>query len=119
MEGGVYEMLVICEDCAKKYNIDENRIKGEKARFTCKECGHIIVVEKPKVEEPAHETKPMSDEETMATICSMSSPEEQQDNNSSTSETKDSSTSTFFMLTVIIAILVVGGIIAYMYLLTP
>lgn len=119
MEGGVYEMLVICEDCAKKYNIDESRIKGEKARFTCKECGHIIVVEKPEAEEPVPETKSMSDEETMATICAMPSPEEQQDNNSSTTESKDSSTGTFFMLTVIIAILVVGGIIAYMYFLTP
>ncbi len=41
-------MLVICEECAKKYNIDENRIKGERARFSCLECGHIIVVEKPQ-----------------------------------------------------------------------
>jgi DNA-directed RNA polymerase subunit RPC12/RpoP len=112
-------MLVICEDCAKKYNIDESRIKGEKAKFTCKECGHIIVVEKPEAVEPAPETKPMADEEAMATICAMASPEEQQDKNSSTSEGKGSSTSTFFMLTIITAILIVGGIIAYMYLLTP
>ncbi len=41
-------MLVICEECAKKYNIDENRIKGDRARFSCLECGHIIVVEKPQ-----------------------------------------------------------------------
>ncbi len=40
-------MLVICEDCAKKYNIDETKIKGESARFACRECGHIIVVKKP------------------------------------------------------------------------
>jgi HAMP domain-containing protein len=39
-------MLVICEDCAKKYNIDESRIKGKRARFTCNECGHIIIVDK-------------------------------------------------------------------------
>lgn len=39
-------MLVICEDCAKKYNIDESRIKGRRARFTCNECGHIIIVDK-------------------------------------------------------------------------
>lgn len=108
-------MLVICEDCAKKYNIDESRIKGEKAKFTCKECGHIIVVEKPEVSE----SRSMSDEETMATVCAMASPEEQQDKNSSISEGKGSSSSTFFMLTIITAILVVGGIIAYMYLLTP
>lgn len=40
-------MLVICEDCAKKYNVDETRIQGEKAQFTCNGCGHIIVVTKP------------------------------------------------------------------------
>ncbi len=40
-------MLVICEDCAKKYNIDESRIHGTRARFICKECGHIIIVDKP------------------------------------------------------------------------
>ncbi len=39
-------MLVICEDCAKKYNIDESRIRGNRARFTCNECGHIIIVDK-------------------------------------------------------------------------
>jgi nitrate reductase NapE component len=39
-------MLVICEDCAKKYNIDESRIKGRRARFTCNKCGHIIIVDK-------------------------------------------------------------------------
>ncbi|MDH3328707.1 MAG: zinc-ribbon domain-containing protein [Desulfobulbaceae bacterium] len=39
-------MLIICEDCAKRYNIDESRIKSNRARFTCKECGHIIIVEK-------------------------------------------------------------------------
>jgi HAMP domain-containing protein len=45
--GGFYDMLVICEDCAKKYNIDENRIKGKKAKFSCRACGHVIVIEKP------------------------------------------------------------------------
>lgn len=40
-------MLVICEECAKKYNIDETRMKGDRARFTCHQCGHLIIVEKP------------------------------------------------------------------------
>ncbi len=49
-------MLVICEDCAKKYDIDATKIKGDKAQFACKECGHIIVVEKPEPQpEPAPE----------------------------------------------------------------
>ena len=45
-------MLVICEDCAKKYNIDESKIKGNRARFTCKECGHIIIVDKSDLSRP-------------------------------------------------------------------
>ena len=40
-------MLAICEECSKKYNVDESKIKGERARFACKECGHVIVVTKP------------------------------------------------------------------------
>ncbi|GBE52009.1 hypothetical protein BMS3Bbin14_00467 [bacterium BMS3Bbin14] len=45
-------MLVICEDCAKKYNIDESKIQGPRARFICKECGHIIIVNKPGSSRP-------------------------------------------------------------------
>ncbi|WP_456384702.1 HAMP domain-containing protein [Desulfolithobacter sp.] len=44
-------MLVICEECAKKYNIDETRMKGDRARFTCRQCGHLIIVEKPALRE--------------------------------------------------------------------
>ena len=39
-------MLAICEDCSKKYHVDESKMKGARARFSCKECGHIIVVVK-------------------------------------------------------------------------
>lgn len=45
-------MLVICEDCAKKYNIDESRIRARRARFTCNECGHIIIVDKADLSRP-------------------------------------------------------------------
>lgn len=45
---GERTMLAICEECSKKYNIDESKMKGEKARFSCQECGHIIVVVKKK-----------------------------------------------------------------------
>ena len=58
-------MLVICEDCAKKYNIDESKIKGNRARFTCNECGHIIIVNKsdlarPLVHAPEQDSSPSS-----------------------------------------------------------
>jgi predicted Zn finger-like uncharacterized protein len=55
-------MLVICEECAKKYHVDANKIKGARAKFTCKVCGHVIVVEKPRPEPaeaaPASEPAP-------------------------------------------------------------
>ncbi|MBL4902162.1 MAG: zinc-ribbon domain-containing protein [Desulfocapsa sp.] len=59
-------MLVICEDCAKQYNIDETRIKSDKAKFTCKGCGHIIIVEKPQVDVSSADVNVLSDEERMA-----------------------------------------------------
>ncbi|NLZ17000.1 MAG: hypothetical protein GX087_04630 [Desulfobulbaceae bacterium] len=39
-------MLVICEECAKKYEVDESQIKGLKACFPCQKCGHAIIVYK-------------------------------------------------------------------------
>ena len=39
-------MLVICEECSKKYNVDETMMRGERARFSCYECGHVIVVDR-------------------------------------------------------------------------
>lgn len=53
-------MLIICEDCAKRYNIDESRIKGNRARFTCKECGHIIIVDKTDISRPLISAKSAS-----------------------------------------------------------
>ena len=40
-------MIVICEDCGKKYRIDPSKIKKESVKFKCKQCNHIISVSKP------------------------------------------------------------------------
>jgi len=40
-------MVVICEECGKKYKIDPAKIKGKQARFKCKACGMAIIVQKP------------------------------------------------------------------------
>jgi len=42
-------MIVICEECGKKYKIDLNKIQGTRANFKCSTCDHIIVVKKPSV----------------------------------------------------------------------
>jgi methyl-accepting chemotaxis protein len=48
-------MIVICEECGKKYKIDPAKIKGDQARFKCKACSHIITVKK---REPVEKTEP-------------------------------------------------------------
>lgn len=40
-------MLIICEECGKKYKVDETKIKGEKVVVKCKVCGHIFKINKP------------------------------------------------------------------------
>ena len=42
-------MIVICEECGKKYRIDPEKIKGAKARFKCRACSNLITVEKPAI----------------------------------------------------------------------
>jgi DNA-directed RNA polymerase subunit RPC12/RpoP len=52
LSSGEIVMLAICEECSKKYNIDEAKMKSARARFSCRECGHIIVVVKNTPERP-------------------------------------------------------------------
>lgn len=39
-------MVVICEECGLKYQIDPSKIAGDKARFKCQGCSTSIVVDK-------------------------------------------------------------------------
>jgi HAMP domain-containing protein/DNA-directed RNA polymerase subunit RPC12/RpoP len=41
------QVIVICEECGKKYSVVPSRIQGSAAGFTCHRCGHRIVVAKP------------------------------------------------------------------------
>jgi len=112
-------MLVICEDCAKKYNIDENKIKGDSARFPCQECGHIIIVHKP---DPS--TSPAKPKEKTTDASSKISGEQ------SASSTESASTksaqaapagkglpiSVYLFITLIAGFLLISGMFAYLYL---
>jgi len=53
-------MIVICEECGKKYRIDPSRIKGKAASFKCRACTHLIVVSKPQPPpaQPEIDTRP-------------------------------------------------------------
>jgi predicted Zn finger-like uncharacterized protein len=45
-------MIIICEECGKKYRIDSTKIKGAAARFKCRVCSHVITVARPPSDPP-------------------------------------------------------------------
>ncbi|MDX1707364.1 MAG: cache domain-containing protein [Desulfobacterales bacterium] len=45
-------MDIICDECGKKYRVDETKMKGQKAKVKCKACQNIMVVTKPASELP-------------------------------------------------------------------
>lgn len=49
-------MIIICEDCGKKYNLDPSQIRGARARVRCRACGHLMVVVKPAEPVPSPPT---------------------------------------------------------------
>ena len=58
-------MIIICEECGKKYRVDPSKIKGKAASFKCRVCTHQIVVEKP---EPPPEVPETDSRPTLASI---------------------------------------------------
>jgi predicted Zn finger-like uncharacterized protein len=50
-------MIIICEECGKKYKINPEKIKGERARVRCKSCAHVITVSRTQTN-PPDRTKP-------------------------------------------------------------
>lgn len=57
-------MIVICEECGKKYRIDPSKIKGAAARFKCRVCTHMIMVSKPQVAPEGSSSADLSVSET-------------------------------------------------------
>lgn len=46
-------LIVICEDCGKKYRVEADKIRSRSATFTCRRCGHPIQVVRPLEAETA------------------------------------------------------------------
>ncbi len=117
-------MLVICEDCAKKYNIDENKIKGGSARFSCQECGHIIVVKKPQknvesIKESADikGSQMKSDPDIGGNQGMSQSPASQGGQGTTTTGvSKGWPISAYLFLTLVTGFFVISGTFAYLYL---
>lgn len=96
-------MLVTCEDCTKKFNIDETRIQGERAQFTCSGCGNIIVVTKPRKETSSPEKETTSEEKPTTEA-------------SPTVKEKGIPVRSYIFLTMIMSFLVIGAAFSYLYL---
>ena len=50
-------MIVICEECGKKYRVDPSKIKGKAASFKCHICRHVIMVLKARLIPPQPDSK--------------------------------------------------------------
>ena len=37
-------MIIQCENCKRKFQVDETRIKPEGSRVRCSKCGHLFIV---------------------------------------------------------------------------
>ncbi len=117
-------MLVICEDCAKKYNIDEMKIKGESARFSCRECGHIIVVKKPSENiSAANENQVVKEPEVKSGFAGGGSRESNQVPSPPASAATATSgggkgwpISAYLLLTLVTGFFVISGTFSYLYL---
>lgn len=58
-------MIVICEECGKKYQIDPDKLKGETGKAKCKACGNLITIKKSdsKAPDPTPPPPPPPEEE--------------------------------------------------------
>lgn len=72
-------MIVICEDCGRKYRIDPGRIKGQTAKFKCKACNHIITVTKPQPKPVETEPPPFIEADGEVAAQEVAAPDDRQE----------------------------------------
>jgi predicted Zn finger-like uncharacterized protein len=70
-------MIVICEECGKKYRLDLSKIKGSAARFKCRVCTHMIMVSKPQSASAAIAEKELPATEKAAESAEKQAPAEE------------------------------------------
>ena len=69
-------MIVICEECGKKYRIDASKIKGTAASFKCRVCTHMIMVSKPQAASSADSQVDLSATDTAIAAADTEAPAE-------------------------------------------
>lgn len=72
-------MIVICEECGKKYQIDPSRIKGTGAKAKCKVCGNMMSISKPEGVPTEKQTHDRVSDQAAATIGPESAPESEKE----------------------------------------
>jgi len=58
-------MIVICEECGKKYKINPGQMKSSTAKVKCKSCHHLITINRPEsvpTSDPEPEPPPLPEE---------------------------------------------------------
>ena len=71
-------MIILCEECGKKYRIDPLKVGEEGMKFRCKACNHIITVSKPEAKDPGPKAfiEPAEEGGTVKTETPSAEPEE-------------------------------------------
>ncbi len=108
-------MLVICEDCAKRYNIDGKQIKGPKAQFSCKRCGHVILVEKPAVAIQEPEKEEFVSSQATPDPVRQKEPEAEEKKRPKL-KGKGMPIRSYLFITMILGFMLISGAFAYLYL---
>ena len=65
-------MIIICEECGKKYQIDPARIKATGAKAKCTACGNMMTIPKSEAKPQA---KPVTKPEAKPEAKPQSKPE--------------------------------------------
>ncbi len=62
-------MEIICDECGKKYRVDESKMKGDRAKVKCKTCNHVMAVAKPQADAPSTPSLSAADYQSSATTA--------------------------------------------------
>ncbi len=50
---------IACDECGKKYRVDETKMRGARAKVKCKVCSNVMVVTRPPATASAGPSGPL------------------------------------------------------------
>ncbi len=116
-------MIIFCEECGKKYKIDESKISGAKGHCKCQACGHIMEVVKsapvpetngnfPVTENKSVESDKTSGAGTVDINSGMAGPE----SSDKTPALQGISLNIKFLINALGFMALLGGVLGYIYI---